>query len=250
MKTALAILATGDYAVGAEVMFHTLRRYGNLPDSVDCYAVGMDTCTFAQAYPLSVDYSWVRVSETHFSEVAKKFQALTLGVDRLILMDADMLCVGDCSYLWSGSIGRLPFYACRDTASVVYYDKIIRTIGLDSSRLFNAGTMVFDFRHLPSTFHDDLLRDIADGVCLAYDGGDQGYLNHYFQLHRYETGVLPVEYNESYDVNMPGVPDHAKRVIHFTGGNANPWSPRLKANDPRWRWVTRWQEEYGRCKAQ
>jgi lipopolysaccharide biosynthesis glycosyltransferase len=159
-------------------------------------------------------------------------------------MDADILCVGDCSFLWSNSIGKLPFYACRDTASILYYQEIIEEIGLDPCRLFNAGTMIFHPKLLPPSFHDLIVSEILRGSLRAYDGGDQGYLNHYFQRESIEIGFLPVEYNESTDIYMPSLPDHAKRLIHFTGSNANPWSPKLASNDRRWPWVKRWQREW------
>lgn len=243
MSTAIAIVCTGDYWVGAQVLFSMLRKYGGLPDWVDCLAIGLDECDFAQPVPVRADYSWVPVSQKHFPKVADKFFALTLPYNRIILMDADMMCMGDCSYLWSDAIGSLDFYACRDTASMVYYGEVIRNIGLNPSRLFNAGTMLFQLERLNPGFHDRLLRSIQDGL-RAYDGGDQGYLNAYFQLvHNGEVGYLPPEYNESFDVNMPTLPNHAKRILHFTGGNANPWKPCLAAKDPRWEWVKRWRKE-------
>ena len=248
MTTAIAILATGDYWVGAQVMFHTLRKYGNLPDDVDCYAVGMEKCDFAKPLPIDKDYSWIPVSQHFFPKVADKFHALTLPHDRIILMDADMICVGDCSYLWSDAIGALGFYACRDTASVRYYQKEIDAIGLDASRLFNGGTMVFQMDVLGRTFCEEMLRRIRTGWAKAYDGGDQGYLNAVFQREcRREIGFLPPEYNESYDVNMPSLPRHAKRIIHFTGPNANPWNPHFNGSDPRWEWVNLWRQERLEC---
>ena len=243
MKTALAILATGEYEVGARVMFSTLRKRGGLPDSVDCYAIGPATCDFAIPLPIQEDYSWVKVNEKNFPRVADKFQALLLSYDRIILMDADMLCVGDCSYLWSEDIGEIGFYACRDTASVIYYPGEIKEIGLNPSRIFNAGTMVFQMNVLGGGFHSHLMGMIQQGL-RAYDGGDQGYLNAYFQQdHQDEISYLPPEYNELFDVNMPTLPPHARRVLHFTGANAKPWNPKLHPSDLRWPWVRRWREE-------
>ena len=247
MKTALIILATGEYEIGARVMFHTLERYGGLPGYVDRYALGVSDCEYANPLPITGDYSKVPVNRKYFAKVADKFEALRLPHDRIILMDADMICVGDCSYLWSEAIGNLGFYACRDTASVIYYGNEIQRIGLNSSRLFNAGTMIFQMSVLGRGFYQEFLDYIAGGL-QAYDGGDQGYLNAYFQLYyNGEIGVLPSEYNESFDVNMPTLPDHARRIIHFTGPNANPWRPNLSKGDPRWTYIQKWQAALETC---
>ena len=147
LRCAICILATGDYHMGARVMFHTLRKHGGLGPSsgVDCYAIGAEgrvPTELAQNLSISTDYSHVPVSAANFPQVAKKFEALKLPYRRVILLDADMLCVGDCSYLWGPSIGGLPFYGCRDTASEVYYGSVMRRMGVDHRRNFNGGTMV------------------------------------------------------------------------------------------------------------
>ena len=153
MRIAVVCLCTGDYWKGAKVVFHTLRKYGRLPDHVDSIALGMSDCNFAKAVPIQGDYANVPVNPVHFPKVADKFAALLLPYDRIILIDADMLCLGDCSYLWGNRIGNLPFYAARDCASVKYYEGVIRRIGLNENLLFNAGLMVFQMDRLPSDYH-------------------------------------------------------------------------------------------------
>ena len=246
MKIAIATLCIGEYEKGAHVLFSTLEKYGGLPDSVDRYAVGIDECEYATAIPLKNDYSWIPVNQQHFPTVAGKFQALNLQYDRIILLDSDMLCVGDCSLLWSNYLGKLPFYAVRDVASNVYYHGVIESIGLNHNLLFNAGTMVFSMNLLGDDFHNCLLEEICDGVCSSYDGGDQGYLNHYFQLHKTEIGFLPMEYNVCADPHWPKLDVELTRLVHFTGSNANPWSPNVGNNDPRQPLFQRWQHEYER----
>jgi len=244
MKIAVVTLATGEYWRGAKVLFHTLRKYGKMPDSVVPIVMGMNRCDFAVPMPIATDYSWVPVSAVHFPKVADKFFALTLDYDRIVLIDADEMCMGDCSYLWSEHVGTLPFYACRDTASDVYYRGVVREIGLNPDLLFNAGVMVF---HRVDA--GDILTRVASGELVAFDGGDQGYLNHYFQKVRPgRAGWLPSEYNCCLDVNCPQVPDHAKRLVHFTGGNANPWNHRVPASDWRTPYLAQWQQAWEDCR--
>ena len=245
MKIAIVSLAVGDYWKGAKVLFYTLKKYGGLPDWVDTVLLGAKESTFAIPAPIKEDYSWIPVCQKNFSQVAKKLAAIDLPYDRIILMDADMLCVGNCSYLWSNYIGCLPFYACRDCASVIYYPERLRQIGLDENRIFNGGTMIFQKDYLPPNFKQELLTGIRDGTLQSYDKGDQGYLNHYFQsMNPCEIGYLPQEYNGCTDRYIPQIPDHAKRIIHFTGTNANPWNSNIRRSDPRWPWIKQWKKEW------
>lgn len=250
MKTALVILCTGDYEIGAKVMFYTLAKHGKLPDSVDRIALGMSQCDFAIPKPIKSDYSWVSVSQEYFPKVADKFEAFLLPYDRIIMMDADMLCLGDCSLLWSDRLGSQPFYAVRDTASQVHYADVIPEIGLNPDLLFNAGTMVFQMDRLGGEdFYCRLMGRIVCGALKSYDGGDQGYLNHYFQLYEREIGYLPQEYNGCLDFKIPQVPNHAVKIVHFTGGNINPWNvdKDLPSNDVRRPLLNRWAVERKDC---
>lgn len=246
MRIALVVLCTGEYWKGAKVLFHTLRTYGQLPKEIDCIALGQEECNFANPWPISRSYRDIPVNLHYFAKVAAKFDALRLPYDRIILMDADMLCVGDCSLLWSDRIGELSFYAVRDVASAVYYRNEIQKIGLDPNRLFNAGTMIFQMKYLQG-FYDEIIRMISNNSLSSYDGGDQGYLNHYFQKTGLEIGFLPLEYNACTDVHWPRLSLEFTRVVHFTGSNINPWNPRVDEKDRRWGLLQRWKEEWNRC---
>ena len=242
MKTAIVILALGDYWKGAKVMFHTLRKYGNLPDHVDTIALGAE-CLGGPPLKQTWDHIPVPVNKQYFSKVAAKFEALTLGYDRVIMLDADMLCIGDCSLLWSDKLTK-PFYAVRDIATKVYYGAVLEMLGLNHELNFNAGTMIFNKTDILS----ELLSSIANGL-QTYDGGDQGYLNAYFQLVRPDLGVgfLPTAYNCVLDKNFTQVSDLNKRIVHFTGANANPWNPDVPKRDDRQRFIDRWKLEWEEC---
>lgn len=245
MRSAIAILCTNDYWKGAKVLFHMLRKYGHLPDTVAQIALGLSACDFAEPVPIAIDYTHIPVNHRYFAHVADKFFALTLEYDRIIVLDADMLCLGDCSYLWSERIGKLSFYACRDSAGVIYYPKVIERIGLNPDLMFHAGTMVFQRDRLGAVFVNDLLAHIEGGL-QSYDGGDQGYLNAYFQLVRpdVEIGYLPREYNDCTDQYHPVLAPHLQRIVHLTGPNMNPWNPQIGPTDHRWHWIERWRKEW------
>ncbi|MFA5153694.1 MAG: glycosyltransferase [Clostridia bacterium] len=241
MKIAIAVTATGEYWKGAKVLFSTLRKYGRLPDSVDTLAIGVNECDWATPVEIVADYSWVPVESATFPKVADKFFAWTLDYDRIIIIDADVMCVGDCSYLWSNHIGRLPVYACRDTAAIWYYPSQIEAIGLDHASIFNTGVVVVHPGLFPRRSPlGGLRRGIESWHLNSYDGSDQGYLNAYFR--NTEIGWLPPEYNVCLDPNMPSLPAYAERLIHFCGGDANPW--RVNVTDWRAPYYDRWRAEY------
>jgi len=222
MKTIVVTVATGEYRTGAEVLHRSIRKQSN--------TAGVEFLILDDA-DIAKDYSNIPVNMQWFPQVAKKFFALTLDADRIVILDADMLCVRDCSYLWSWSFGRLPFYACRDTASITYYPQRIADIGLDRNLIFTGGTMIYNRCVLPG-LHEKVVSAILSGCCQSYDGGDQGYLNHYMQSSGIEVGYLPSGYNYVLDAHMPRLPDYEQYLIHFTGKNANPWN---KSRSDDWR---------------
>lgn len=242
MRTAVATLCTGEYVRGARVLFHTLRKHGNLPSDVAAVAMGVDRCDFAEAVPIGAEYAWLPVCQRNFPAVGAKFHALTLPFDRVILLDSDMLCTGDCSLLWSSWLDALPFWAVRDVASVIYYEKKLKQLRLDHSLLFNGGAMVFNLGSCPS-LAEDIVTDLREGQDESYDGGDQGYLNSWFQRTRTPMGFLPLEYNACTDQHFPRMWPGTERLVHFTGSNINPWAPRIGPDDRRWPMIERWRQE-------
>jgi hypothetical protein len=244
MKTAIVTMVIGeDFARGAEVLFHSLARCG-LPDSAERIVIGPDQCSFAKAVPITYDYSDIPVERrSQFIHNANKFFALTLPYDRIICVDSDMLCVGDCSYLWSDRLGRRPFYACRDTAAIHWHEESILRLQLAETLLFNCGVYVYHPAQLPR-LHDDMLRLIRNGFLRSYSGGEQGYLNHYMQLKHVEVGWLPAEYNYCMDEHMTRVPELAIKLLHFAGQYGKPWNCSFAKDDWRLPWITRWWKEY------
>lgn len=216
MQTAIVVLATDEkHLLGTEVLFHSLKKYGNFPPNITLIVMGQESCNFAEAVPITIDYSWIpsvnTYGHTRIKQTINKFFALTLPFDKIILLDADIMCVGDCSYLWFKETDSFSIYAAPDTASKLQYD----LMGLDGENIFSSGTSI---HNRPNEC--DIVQQIKDGNCHSYDGGDQGYFNYYYQkIKPNQWGILPSEYNQCLDKNMPQIED--KRLIHFTG--AKPW---------------------------
>lgn len=240
-KIAVATLCTGEYRIGAEVLFHTLKKYGGMPEGVDCLAMGVAACDFAKPTPCP-DYSWIPTCPDNFPNVAAKLHALTLPYDRIIMLDADMLCVGDCSQLW-GEL-PLPIYAYKDWGAKFYYQHRVEQLGLNQNRIINTGAVVLHPSKLPEDFASRFLDLIRDNKLRSYDSGDQGYVNQYLQeFCEVEIGQLPQAYNCCLDRHTPQLSDEYKRIVHFTGGNAKPWNPTIRQRDWRWPYIQRWRKE-------
>lgn len=242
MSICIATLSSGDYWRGAQVLFKSLRSRCRLGE-VRLVAFGdtADCVTEAdERLPITKDYSKVQVNQKNFPEVAKKFFALTLPFDTIISMDADMLCVQDCSWLWTLALSdKRPFYAVRDTASYTYYRNEIERDGLDRNSIFNAGTMIFTGGQEDHALrHQLLLRFIRAGLA-SYDGGDQGYFNSHFA--RQGVGFLPNGYNYVLDPLMPQLPPYEQYIVHFTGANAKPWLA-TRPSDWRTPYYRQWDE--------
>jgi lipopolysaccharide biosynthesis glycosyltransferase len=243
MKTAIAVVATGDYMEGAKVLFHSLERNG-LPDSVDRLVIGFESCGFASPVVMTEDYAWVGITDPRCHETLKNFFPLTLNYDRVISMNADMLCLRDPSYLWSDRIGALPFYATHDTAAQTYYPDNLARLGLDPLLILNAGLYVYHRDRMPD-LHERMIQEIADHEIETYEVGDQGFWNHFFQRHHLEIGYLSNGLNYCLDRHMPQLPELHQRIVHFTGGK--PWKCCPSPSYWTYPYYKQWQDERARC---
>ena len=239
MKTAIVTVATGDYLEGARVLFKSLEHHG-LPSWVDRFIIGPDSCTFAEPVKMADDYSWISAPNLKNRDSLKNFYPLTMAYDRVISFNADMLCVGDPSYLWSERIGALPLYAALDTAAQTYYPGNLRRLELNPLLIFNAGLYVYNRDRLPE-LHETMMREIAEGRVQTYEIGDQGFWNHFFQRHGLEIGLLPSGLNYCLDRYMPQLPPAHQRIIHFTGHK--PWRWIASPSDWVYPYYQAWQAE-------
>lgn len=241
MRTAIVTVATGDYVEGAKVFYRSLERRG-MPDWIDRLVIGQESCDFAIPIEMTVDYSWLPIEDPRRRETLKNFFPLTLDYDRVISVNADMLCINDPSYLWSPRIGRLPFYAAHDEAAQVYYPDNISRLGLDPLLIFNAGLYVYCRDAYPA-FHDDLMKDLQEGRLETYEVGDQGYWNHFLSLHKMEIGWLPTGLNYCLDKHFPVPMPEDRRIVHFTG--PKPWRE-LRIDDWTLPYYEMWERERDR----
>jgi len=250
MRIAIVTLGIGDYWKACRTLFYSLEKYGMLPDTVERIMLydsikppeGLDFARPVQIMEHYTDLPCIK----RFINSFKRIFAFTLPYDRIIYLDADMLCIGDASLLWSEKIGKLPFYACRDTAAFKYYPDKLAAGAIDPQLVFNGGLEIYHPGLLPE-FHDDLLLRLRSGTLSMYDGADQGALNSYFQFKNIEVGLLPQGLNYILDPFCPKLPEWEQRIIHFTNSGANPFKSPGR-NDPETRkYYELWEEAWKEC---
>ena len=177
MKTAIAIVAIGHFKKGAEVLIKSLRIHNK--NDFDIWTIGYEDVKGAfriepEVFNLAVADKW--------KESITKFTALRLPYDRIIIMDADMLCVDELPILFEDFYG---FAAAQDFATQHYYKDIIDSIGLKLDVFINGGLLVFNGQNL------DKLISMFD-CCESYTTGDQGYLNYWRYHFDIDTKILPI----------------------------------------------------------
>ncbi len=258
MNIAVVTLGIGDYWRGCKTLLYSLEKYGNLPDSVDRIMLydpaetELTECDFARMVPVTDDYSDLPfpirspADKQRFVRSFKRVFAFKLPYDRIVYLDSDMVCIGDTTLLWGDRIGQLPFYACRDTAAFKYYPEELRKAAVDAQLIFNGGLEVFHPAR-NECFYEALLYRLRNGTLSMYDGADQGALNSYFQFNKIEVGLLPQGLNYILDPYCGTVPEWERRIIHFCGSRANPWTAPGRDNPEHRRYYEHWQRCWKEC---
>lgn len=254
MKIAVVTLGIGEYWKGCKVLLQSLEKHG-MPDTVDRIMLydpshaEFETADFATLVPVCDKYNDLpfRVKDERdrkrFANSFKRVYGFTLPYDRIVYLDADMLCIGRTDLLWSDRIGKLPFYACRDTACYQYYPKQLSEAAIDPQLVFNGGLEVFHPALLPGFYHD-LLQRLRGNTLSMYDGADQGALNSYFQFNNIEVGLLPQGLNYVLDPFMPKLPEWEQRIVHFTSSCANPWTAPGRYDQQNRKYYAMWEREW------
>lgn len=241
MKTAVVTLAYGEHLRGAEMLFHSLRLHG-MP--ADCDAIVLSP------EPVSIDFARnVVVSEAGFPYLPtqnnyRKMAAYSLGYDRVLTIDSDVMCIGDCRMLWSDHLNSYPIYATRDYGATDRHLDGVRQFSLDPDLIFNAGVLVYNHWLLPDLYRD-FIDSSAAGLAQSYNNSDQGWLNCYCQQQRIPVGWLPPEYNFMLAGTFPMLPANAVRLIHYVGPVGKPWDPPVDPSSWRAPWLALWWRLWG-----
>jgi alpha-N-acetylglucosamine transferase len=259
----VTLLTREDYGRGARVLWRSLQDVGTAYPLVVMVTDGVsietrDQLTADGCQVLEVDrvdppggadggHSYVF---EQFSEVWTKLRAWCLDYERVVLLDADMLVVGDMDGLMTmplpdGGVAACHTCRCNPEGNEAYpaewvpercwfsYWTGTRELPSDFDLYFNSGLMVL--RPDPEVFAA-LVGRIADLDLDRYPFPDQDLLNEYF---RSRWAALPVGYNalKTLALQHPdvwtGEPDAAGlRNIHYL--LRKPWSSGGPPGEPRY----------------
>jgi lipopolysaccharide biosynthesis glycosyltransferase len=148
------------------------------------------------------------------------FKLETFGIkghNRVIFLDADMLCLGDISQLFTSDIdfGAVPAGKDRDVKERVA-NTFRRRVG------FNSGVMVIGEKYLNDRTYESLFR-YKSGPC-----ADQDVLNRFFRFRK--VYCFPHQYNYHAQFFWNGKNTDDVRILHFAGEKPleKPELPRMK----------------------
>jgi lipopolysaccharide biosynthesis glycosyltransferase len=252
MRVAIATLATGSYIPGAERLFTSILLHNNLnevdflcltDEPQDMQILGGKVVKYVklEGLPNSIG---PKASE-RFLTTLFKLQVFKLvedsEYDRVVLLDADMLCLGSIASLISKNEFSAPLSAVRDYAVDVHYPRAREVVGARTGPIFNTGCLIVN-REVTSFF---TYRQLLSAIRLqgtSYDGGDQGYVNWAIHRHGILCQELPIKFNFTLDPHYPAIFQHPV-FVHFTG--RKPWLSREPFQSKDY-WIHRLSERMGR----
>jgi lipopolysaccharide biosynthesis glycosyltransferase len=233
MNNAVCCFANGSYLKGAGVALKTFRSHCN----PDCdYFIFTDDPGVTPPYPWitvrlidKTAWSGIETRKDIFNGVCSKFEACTLPYNRIVVLDSDIMAVGDVSPLLSNNYNDYSLIAIHDHASEHYYTGRLEELKLNPDRIINAGVLIFQKEALQIDWLTEFSRIPTE---FSYDGGDQGYLNFYLQHINPGLSYLmeDVKFNYALDPYYPRC--FSKKIVHFTGPR-KPWLGEFKESGYR-----------------
>lgn len=151
------------------------------------------------------------------------------GVDRVLYLDADTLCLGDLSPLLDMDLHGCTIGAAADcilelkTLSGQYHDSYLQTLGFQPQSIyFNSGVLLIDIKKWHSRQTDSALAETVSRLnAHVLTFADQDMLNIFFQN---DVCLIPKRYNcYPKDTDWPDdLSEHPARIVHFAG-SPKPW---------------------------
>jgi lipopolysaccharide biosynthesis glycosyltransferase len=215
----VTVVSGGTYHHGVRALANSLRRVTDVPLIVLC-TPDANTHALRSSGVITLDVPPIvnpilargagQKVQSRFAATYTKLQVFRLDfLDRLVYVDSDAVVKQNIDELFEGD----DFAAVPDSG-----------LDLPNPDVFNSG--VFAFSPSYSTF-EAMMRRLAHTP--SYDGGDQGFLNVFFDSWR----TLPLEYNTTKRIysHHPGLyNDEDVKVLHYVG--KKPWE--LASSDDRY----------------
>ena len=201
------------------VMDYSLSKHNNL-EGIDKFVISRDIKEWFNWRVLKPSHSKYKDIEekykvTRFVPAFYKLDAFSLfDYDRVILMDADMLCINNLEEIFDTTkFNEKNIYFCKDDG-VTLNNKF-----KDIDRV-NSGFAIINKPLLNKPTYDSLINMSLDVD--SYDGGDQGVINNWLVDNNINFGYLPMIYNtlkriyQYHRAVYNNIKDNIK-IIHYVG---------------------------------
>lgn len=224
MRSALVTLADAEYERGARALSNSLEQNGNLPEGVEkiilTNSVKLDG--WEQASPRWDVWAKVESRGRYRGAWSKLeiFGATFDSFDRIVFLDADMVCLGSIAELFDPDL-----FASGQTIAMSPDDGIGPPKNRNGARVHNSGMIVVN----RAKTRLDVIRDLAEigRAGLSYDGGDQGALHEAIARRMLSLLSLPQKFNvlkrlfkhqrQKWNSLLEDI-----RLLHFVG--TKPWA--------------------------
>ena len=195
MKIAVICYCSFNYIDQAEVAIKSFKKqYPNAEYDIDVLTK-------------TKDYGLPKCNHGKLDWCVNRFKVFTdfKDYDRVIMIDSDLVAVGNIDYLFSEELNKYDACAVPDYGAKHYYPDTTKQY----KYIVNAGVLILNKSILDEGFLTVL------PLLTSYNGTEQGYYTDYFHKYNINWKRLPVKYNYCLDNYYPQEDD--KRVIHFTG---------------------------------
>jgi lipopolysaccharide biosynthesis glycosyltransferase len=189
MKHCLTILCDRKYQILLDHLVNSIDKNGNLPLTIDKILISDDIESYRDFKIVKPSFNDFVNSETkRFITAQKKLSLFSFDYDRVVILDADMICLGDLNYLFSNELNDFDICATLDQG----YGLKAKYKNVDFKRI-NSGMMVINDNLLKNKVLDKLLKIVKDND--SYDGSDQGVIHSLIYKNNYNLKILPMEWN-------------------------------------------------------
>lgn len=234
MKVLICLSSDDRFAKGVAVMIYSLHKHNKFPFDVKVFYNNLSEESKSLILKVDPTVIFQKPSTTDFckhsttiygnnnTDVYLCFESfLQIGYDKVICVDADMVCVGDLSRLIH--MGH-DFMAVRSNIKFIDYPEKF------GAEKFNAGFFVVGKKYLNKTVYNTLT-DLVITKTHNSSGADQDTLNIYFKD---KVFLLDSGYNFKFfggapqggncgDHNMYVARKDRIKILHFTG-RRKPWA--------------------------
>ena len=217
MKTAFVTCADYNFKPGLNKLHSSLHKHNDM-SGIDKILISDEIDEFKDYEVISPGEAFeeIPIKNPRFKKSFYKLLCFSLTeYDRVIFIDADILCLADISNL----------FALTDFAAAADDGIRLNNVYKENFKRFNSGVMVINKSLLSLSVYNEMIDYAMSGQ--SYDSGDQGVINEFMYKHNIKIHYLPMEYNTLKRVYFHHKPIWNKiknniKLLHYVGHK--PWN--------------------------